>query len=157
MIMAGCKVSRQSQLDKNESQISAKSTETTKEKVTNSQEAEAWRLGSVYKNKGVTLYDFTGKIHADGRFEGSASAANFQQEEKQQEEQKSASKGKTEYSKITVTNKLVITKHITKTWHKTVTKKSIPWWVWISGAAAIAVALFLKPQSIIVKLKNLIK
>jgi cation transport ATPase len=154
MIMAGCKVSRQSQLDKNESQTSAKSTETTEEKVTNSQENKAWRLGSVYKNKGLTLYNFSGRFNADGSFEGSASAANFQQEEKRQEEQKSSSKSKTEYIKKTVTKKQVITKHITKTLHKTVTKNNIPWWVWITGAAAIVAALFLQPQALIVKLKN---
>jgi N-acetylmuramoyl-L-alanine amidase len=152
--LAGCKVSRQSQLDKERIETMAKSTEVQEEKATSSQESEAWRLGSVYKNKGVTLYDFSGKINADGSFEGSASAANFQQEEQQHEEQKASSKSKTEYIKKTVTKKQVITEHITKTLHKTVTKNNIPWWVWITGAAAIVAALFLQPQALIVKLKN---
>ncbi|WP_083811749.1 N-acetylmuramoyl-L-alanine amidase [Pseudopedobacter saltans] len=156
--LTGCKVSRNSQSDKNSSYKSETTTEKAEEKATTSKESDAWRLGNAYKVKGYTLFDFVGKINTDGSLEGSASSAIYSSQEQNHSEEKQSSKEQTKILKRTVKETKLVTKQvtITKTVAKTVTQ-NIPWWVWFAGAVAIVTALFLQPQSLIVKLKNLIK
>lgn len=156
--LTGCKVSRNSQSDKNSSYQSENTTETTEEKATTSKEFDAWRLANTYKSKGYTLFGFVGKINADGSLEGSASSAIYNSQEQNHTEEKQSSKEQTKILKRTVKETRLVTRQvtITKMVTKTVTK-NIPWWVWFAGAAALVAALFFNPLPAIVKLKNLIK
>lgn len=157
--LAACKVSQNRQLNRSGSILSETSTATTEQMAETVEETEARQQSNRSESSGTTIYNFNGKLNADGSIEGSAGRINTTSQKSINTNSQVRTK---EQTKIITRTLLIRAKNIkaytiTQTVIRTVTKTFIPWWVWLAGVAAIAVSLFFNPSRLFVKLKNLIK
>lgn len=154
-VVAGCKSSRQVALNKVSTELNAKSTQNTQLKAETTSQKKTVLLSDETGDVVAVLTNFNGKINPDGSVEGKAESVGLNAKSRKLKAGSEDTNTSTKKDSTGLTANKTTFKQGLKNKETHTERNGLPWWVWLTGLAAlVAAVLFFNPKRILQKLKN---